>query len=196
MIAYINGTLVEKEPAQVVIDVSGVGYLLKISLQTFSVLPTINSPCKLFVLQIFREDSQNMYGFYTREERSLFENLISVSGIGPATGMIFLSSLSSSEIIQAIVNEDVPTIKTIKGIGPKTAQRVIIELKDKLSKEYTGPVTATGIPAASPSLRNEAISALVTLGIPKATAEKNINNILKRSSGDITLEEVIKLALK
>lgn len=195
MIAYINGILTEKEPTSVVLDVSGMGYLVKISLQTYEKLPAVNSPCKLFILQIFREDSQNMYGFISREERSLFENLISVSGIGPATGMVFLSSMNSSEIIQAIVTEDVPTIKTIKGIGPKTAQRVIIELKDKLAKDFSGPISS-GSTFAGSSIRNEALSALITLGLPKTTAEKSIDNILKRSSGDITLEEVIKLALK
>ena len=195
MIAYINGILTEKEPAQVVIDVSGVGYLLKISLQTFSNLPPVNAPCKLFALQIFREDSQTMYGFFTREERALFENLISVSGIGPATGLIFLSSMSSSEIIQAIVSEEVNTIKSIKGVGPKTAQRVIIELKDKLKKD-AGDNIVTGNMFASTALRSEALSALVILGIPKSIAEKSVDNILKRAPADITLEEVIKLSLK
>lgn len=195
MIAYINGILTEKEPASVVLDVSGIGYLVKISLQTYEKLPAVNSPCKLFIHQIFREDSQNMYGFISREERRLFENLISVSGIGPATGMVFLSSMNSTNIIQAIVTEDVPTIRTIKGIGPKTAQRVIIELKDKLEKEFSGPIPYGKLYGNS-SIRNEALTALITLGLPKKTAEKSIDNILKRSSGDITLEEVIKLALK
>lgn len=191
MIAHLNGTLTEKEPTHAIIDVNGVGYFLKISLQTGSALPEPGMPCKLFCLQIIREDAHTLYGFATRDERAIFEHLISVSGIGPAIALVFLSSMSGAEIIQAIVSEDVRTIQGIKGIGLKTAQRAIIELKDKLKKD---PGTAvTGQPNR---IRSEALAALVTLGIPKATAEKSVDNILKRAPADITLEEVIKLSLR
>lgn len=197
MIAYLNGVLIEKEPTHAVIDVAGVGYFLKISLQTYSSLPTVNTNCKLYVMQIIREDSNTLFGFFTRDERSLFENLISVSGIGPSIGLVFLSSLSSSEIVNAIVSEDVKTIQGIKGIGLKTAQRAIIELKDKLKKDISSDTTSGNVFVNnSHKIRSEALSALVTLGIPKATAEKSVDNILKRAPSDITLEEVIKLSLR
>lgn len=193
MIAHLNGTLTEKEPTHAVIDVNGVGYLLKISLQTCSVLPDAGMPCKLYCLQIIREDAHTLYGFASRDERSLFEHLISVSGIGPAIALVFLSSMSGPEIIQAIVSEDVRTIQGIKGIGLKTAQRAIIELRDKLKKDQLTGTTVAGQPNR---IRAEALAALVTLGIPKATAEKSVDNILKRAAADITLEEVIKLSLR
>lgn len=193
MIAHLNGILTEKEPTHAVIDVNGVGYLLKISLQTCSALPDSGMPCKLHCLQIIREDAHTLYGFATREERSLFEHLISVSGIGPAIALVFLSSMSGAEIIQAIVSEDVRTIQGIKGIGLKTAQRAIIELKDKLKKDQ---LTGTAITGQPNRIRGEALAALVTLGIARATAEKSVDNILKRAPADITLEEVIKLSLR
>lgn len=191
MIAHLNGTLTEKEPTHAVLDVQGVGYLLKTSLQTSATLPAIGEKSKLFCLQIIREDAHTLYGFSTREERSLFENLISVSGIGPAIALVFLSSMTGPEIVHAIVTEDVKTIQGIKGIGTKTAQRAVIELKDKLRKEPLAQ--GSSLPSR---IRSEALSALVTLGIPKATAEKSVDNILKRAPADITLEEVIKLSLR
>ncbi len=191
MIAHLNGTLSEKEPTHAVLDVGGVGYFLKISLQTGSALPELGMPCKLFCLQIIREDAHTLYGFATREERSIFEHLISVSGIGPAIALVFLSSMSGPEIIHAIVSEDLKTIQGIKGIGLKTAQRAIIELKDKLKKE-----PGTVIAGQPNRIRSEALAALVTLGIPKTVAEKSVDNILKRAPADITLEEVIKLSLR
>ena len=194
MIAHLNGTLTEKEPTHAVIEVNGVGYLLKISLQTASALPAPGMPCKLYCLQIIREDAHTLYGFATTDERVIFEHLISVSGIGPAIALVFLSSMSGSEIIQAIVSEDVRTIQGIKGIGLKTAQRAIIELKDKFGRDLlTGGATVTG---QSHRVRAEALAALVTLGIARATAEKSVDNILKRAPADITLEEVIKLSLR
>ena len=197
MIAYLNGVLLEKEPTHAIIDVSGVGYLVKISLQTYSGLPTQNSPCKLHTLQIVREDSHTLYGFASRDEKSLFENLITVSGIGPSIALVFLSSLSTQEIIHAIVSEDLKTIQSIKGIGLKTAQRAIIELKDKLKKDISSEaVTGSIFANSSHKIRSEALAALVTLGIPRATAEKSVDTILKRSAADITLEEVIKLSLR
>lgn len=193
MIAYVSGTLVEKEPTHAVIDVSGVGYLTRISLQTYSQLPNTGQTCKLETLQIIREDSHTLFGFHTKSEKQLFEHLISVSGIGPSIALVFLSSLSSQEIKQAIVNEDLKTIQNIKGIGAKTAQRAIIELKDKLSKDLSPDTSGS---TGNFSIKAEALAALVILGIPKAAAEKSIDNILKRTSSDITLEELIKLSLR
>ena len=134
MIAFLKGRLAHKDPTHVLIDVSGVGYLVKISLQTYASLKDTDELIKLHTLLIVREDSQTLFGFAKQDEKALFEHLISVSGIGPSIAIVMLSSLSSEEIIQAIVSEDVPTIQGVKGIGAKTAQRAIIELKDKLKK--------------------------------------------------------------
>jgi holliday junction DNA helicase RuvA len=197
MIAYLTGKLAYKDPTHVIIDVSGVGYFVKISLQTYAALHQTDELVKLHTYMIIREDSHTLFGFSTLDEKELFENLISVSGIGPSIAIVMLSSLSSPEIKQAIVSEDLKTIQNIKGIGAKTAQRAIIELKDKLKKE----IIATGVnPSVFASqnltLRSEALTALVTLGIPKATAEKSVDTILKRTGGDVSLEELIKLSLR
>ncbi|WP_337040940.1 Holliday junction branch migration protein RuvA [Emticicia sp. 17c] len=197
MIAYLDGKLAYKDPTYVIIDVSGVGYLVKISLQTYAALHNTGERCKLHTLLIVREDSHTLFGFYDAAEKELFEDLIGVSGIGPSTAIIMLSSLSSSEIKQAIVSEDVRVIQSIKGIGLKTAQRAIIELKDKLKKEaLAGGVTPNIFAPANAALRSEALTALVTLGIQRAAAEKSIDTILKREGNDITLEQLIKLALR
>ena len=196
MIAFLKGRLVHKEPTYLLIDVGGVGYKVKISLQTFSAIG-LEENIQIFTHLQIKEDSHSLFGFHTREEQELFEHLISVSGIGAGTAIIILSSLSSGEIIQAIVSEDVMTIQKMKGVGPKTAQRAVLELKDKLKKE----LLATGInpsmfAGTNLTLRSEALTALTTLGIARAAAEKSVDQILKRTGGDIKLEELIKLALR
>jgi holliday junction DNA helicase RuvA len=197
MIAYLKGKLIEKEPTHVVLDVAGVGYFVKISLQTFSALNITDELVTLHTILIVREDSHTLFGFFTKDERELFEHLISVSGIGPSIALVFLSSLSSIEIKQAIVSEDIKTIQNIKGIGAKTAQRAVLELKDKINKEILAEgQNPTMFASVNHKLRSEALQALTTLGIAKATAEKSIDTILKRTGGDITLEELIKLSLR
>jgi len=197
MIAFLKGQLAHKDPTHVLIDVSGVGYLVKISLQTYASLKETDELVKLHTLLIVREDSHTLFGFAKQEEKTLFEHLISVSGIGPSIAIVMLSSLSSEEIIQAIVSEDVATIQGVKGIGAKTAQRAIIELKDKLKKVLISDgVNPSMFASQNLTLRSEALSALVTLGIPKNAAEKNIDTILRRTGGDVSLEELIKLALR
>lgn len=197
MIAYLKGKLIEKEPTHVVLDVAGVGYFVKISLQTFSALNVTDELVTLHTILIVREDSHTLFGFFTKDERELFEHLISVSGIGPSIALVFLSSLSSMEIKQAIVSEDIKTIQNIKGIGAKTAQRAVLELKDKINKEVLADgQNPTIFASVNHKLRSEALQALTTLGIAKATAEKSIETILKRTAGDVTLEELIKLSLR
>lgn len=197
MIAYLDGKLAYKDPAFVIIDIQGVGYQVKISLQTYAALHNTGERCKLHTLLIIREDAHTLFGFYEMDEKLLFEDLISVSGIGPSTAMVMLSSLSSAEIKQALISEDVRTIQGIKGIGAKTAQRAIIELKDKLKKEsMIGGVAPNIFAPQNSALRNEALTALVTLGIPRAAAEKSIDVILKREGNEITIEQLIKLALR
>lgn len=196
MIAYLHGKLAHKDPAYVIIDVGGVGYEVKVSLQTFGALPNIGENCKIYTYQQIREDAHTLYGFAELTEKTLFLDLVSVSGVGSATALIMLSSLSAPEIKQAIVNEDVKLIQTIKGIGGKTAQRVIIDLKDKIKKEGLIAPQPNAFMATNSHIRSEALAALVMLGIPKPTAEKSVDTILKREGDQVTVEQLIKLALR
>ncbi|TPE43825.1 Holliday junction branch migration protein RuvA [Pontibacter mangrovi] len=194
MIAYIDGKLTHKDPTYVIIEANGVGYQIKISLSTYSSLPA-GERCKLHTYLHIKEDAHTLYGFTTVQEKEAFLHLISISGVGPNTGLMILSSLSVEEIQQAIVREDVRTIQHVKGIGAKTAQRIILELKDKMKKEVMltdAPVSA----AAYNTNRAEALSALVTLGFAKNVAEKTLDAIIKREGGSLSVEELIKFALK
>lgn len=189
MIGHLNGKLVEKKPTELIIECGGVGYEVKISLNTFSAIGSVEA-VKLFTKLIVREDAQILYGFANKEEREMFNHLISVSGIGPNTAMIMLSSLVPDEIAQAIQNEDVRTIQSIKGIGVKTAQRVIIDLKDKMLKIVFSP---ENIFNQSNRNRFDALTALVSLGFDRKSTEKAIEKI---AIGDDSVERLIKEALK
>ena len=191
MYDYIKGLLVETTPAYAVVDCGGVGYLLHISVNTYSRIAR-EREIKLFVHQIVREDALLLYGFSTREERTLFRALISVSGIGANTANVMLSSMSVDEITGAILTENVSAIKSVKGIGLKTAQRVIIELKDKIGKEG---VALDVMSAPSTAVKEEAEAALVALGFSKALVMKTIDKLFA-ANREITVEELIKLALK
>lgn len=193
MYEYLDGQLVFKSPTHVIIDVGGVGYHVHISLTTFSQVKEVER-CKLFISFQVREDSQTMYGFATESERHLFNHLISVSGIGPNTGRMMLSSSTPEEIQQAIVQGQVAVIQRIKGIGPKTAQRVILELQDKLKKEGPNALLLDHAPR-SQSSHEEATSALIMLGFPKPQVEKVMQQILL-ASDDHSVEGLIKAALK
>ena len=195
MFAYLKGKLAFQDPTYVIIDIQGVGYEVKISLNTFSKIKDKEN-IQLFTYFHVKEDAQILFGFADQHEKSIFQHLISISGVGPSTGLMVLSSLSPEEVEEAILGEDVRTIQAVKGIGAKTAQRIILELKDKIGKT-TSSGDLINIPSSGKNLiRNEALAALVTLGINKAAAQKSIEKILKESSGDISLEELIKLALK
>lgn len=199
MIAYIDGKLAYKDHAQAILDVSGIGYEVRISLSTFSKLPGEGERAKLYTFQHIKEDAHTLYGFLDPNEKALFMQLISVSGIGPGTGIVMVSSMSVGEIRQAIVNEDVRAIQSIKGVGPKTAQRVILELRDKLRKDELlakAGVDTVPLARAHNTSRSEALSALVTLGFARAAAEKNLDQIQKRHGNDLSVEELIKFALK
>lgn len=189
MIGHLNGKLVEKNPTDLVIECGGIGYEVKISLHTFSAISSDES-IKLFTKLIVREDAHILYGFSSREEREMFNHLISVSGIGPNTAMIMLSSMVPDEIAHAIQSEDVKTIQSIKGIGVKTAQRVIIDLKGKMLKIVFSTENSFN---QSNTNRFDALTALVSLGFDKKSAEKAIDKI---STGDESVEEIIKGALK
>jgi Holliday junction DNA helicase RuvA len=189
MIGHLNGKLVEKNPTELIIECGGVGYEVKISLNTFSAIGSVEA-LKIFTKLIVREDAQILYGFSSKEEREMFNHLISVSGIGPNTAMIMLSSLVPDEIAHAIQVEDVATIQSIKGIGAKTAQRVIIDLKDKMLKIV---FSSENIFNQNNTNRFDALTALVSLGFDKKSAEKAIDKI---AISDESVEKLIKEALK
>ncbi len=191
MITHLNGKLVEKNPTDVVIECGGVGYAVNISLHTFSKIPD-NESIKLYTHLQIREDAHTLYGFSEKSEREIFRLLISVSGVGASTARTMLSSISPSQIRDAIATNDVPTIQSIKGIGAKTAQRVILDLKDKILKIY-------GIDEVSDvsgnTSKDEALSALEVLGFTRKQTEKLIDRILM-SNPDLSVEGMIKEALK
>jgi len=189
MIGMLNGRMVEKNPTELLVDCGGVCYEVKISLNTFSVIGDEES-VRIYTKLIVREDAHILYGFASKDEREMFNFLISVSGIGPNTAMIMLSSLVPEEIAHAIQTEDVVTIQKIKGIGAKTAQRVIIDLKGKVLK-FTG--NAENLFAQSNTNRFDALTALVSLGFDKKSAEKVLERI---DTGDLNVEQLIKEALR
>lgn len=191
----MKGRLVQKDPTHVIIDVNGVGYHVIISLQTFSEIKDQEN-ITLFTHLNIREDAHILYGFSNEAERKLFQHLISVNGVGPSTAIVMLSYLSIDELRSAIIHEDVVTLQKIKGIGGKTAQRVIIDLKDKLKKDALEE-SVPAIPGMKHNtIRTEALSALITLGITKSAAEKSVDTVLKKSGNTITLEDLVKQALK
>ncbi|WP_421941533.1 Holliday junction branch migration protein RuvA [Pedobacter sp.] len=192
MYAYIDGKLTFKNPAYVVVEAGGIGYHINISLNTYSNLSD-SERCKLYTWLHVKEDAHTLYGFADEGERRLFLHLISVSGIGPNTGRMILSSITPEEIQTAIVKADLPLIQRIKGLGAKTAQRLVLELQDKLKKE--GADSLISIPQHN-TIKDEALSALVMLGFAKQTAEKTIDQILKVTEGTLSVEQLIKQALK
>jgi Holliday junction DNA helicase RuvA len=192
MYAYIDGKLAFKCPTYVVIDAGGIGFQINISLNTYGAIQDTER-CKLYTWLHVKEDGHTLYGFFEEGERRLFLHLISVSGIGPNTGRMILSSITPSEIQAAIVQGDVPLIQRIKGIGPKSAQRMILELQDKLKKE--GPDSLINMPSHN-TAKDEALSALVMLGFAKNVAEKSLDTAIKTGSENLSVEQLIKIALK
>jgi len=192
MITHIDGILEEKNPAFTIIDVNGIGYLLYITLNTYSELPD-KGRVRLLTHFVVREDAQLLYGFSTIEERQMFKELINVSGVGASTAMLVLSSLKPDEVASAIINEDVDMFKKIKGIGSKSAQRIIVDLKDKVSKfEFSIQISGN----QDNTIKNEALSALMVLGVDKKKAEDVISRIIENDENSLTVEELIKKTLK
>lgn len=191
MFEYIKGNIVSLKPSHIVLEANSVGYFINISLNTYTQLNGKES-AKIFVHQVIREDAHILYGFASESERELFRMLISVNGIGSNTAIMMFSSLSPDEISSAILNENVNLLKSIKGIGVKTAQRVIIDLKDKLGKS---PVSEQIVASTDNTIRIEALSALVMLGFAKKPVEKELDKILA-AQPNLSVENVIKLALK
>jgi Holliday junction DNA helicase RuvA len=192
MYAYIHGKLVFKNAAFVVIETGGVGYHINISLNTYSKLANAEN-CKLFTWLHVKEDAHTLYGFADEGERRLFLHLISIPGIGPNTGRMMLSSITPEEIQNAIISGNVSLIQRIKGIGPKSAQRIILELQDKLRKEGSDTLSLTPL---NKTVKDEALSALVMLGFARNTAEKVLDQEISKNDENLTIEKLIKFALK
>lgn len=191
MIDYIKGTLIQLTPTFLTVETGGVGYFVNISLTTFSRLEG-KSDIKILVHEVIREDAHQLFGFADREEREIFRHLISVTGVGASTARMMLSSLSPEEIERAIVSSDVNVLKSVKGIGLKTAQRIIVDLKDKLGKQSG---TAEIFAFEDNTRREEALSALVMLGFAKGAVQKVLEKI-GREEKNLTVEDLIKRALK
>ena len=193
MISYINGPITFKSPTSIIVEAAGIGYLVHISLNTYALIEKLE---KVKILTHFhvKEDSHTLYGFAEEAERSLFVLLLSVSGIGPNTARILLSSMTAQEARVAIISEDVLAFKKVKGVGPKTAKRIILDLKDKVLKDSGD--SPLSLSTQSNTFREEALSALVALGFAKIQVQKVLNKILSEQTNLAGVEELIKLALK
>lgn len=192
MITQLQGKLVEKNPTNVVIDCHGVGYFVNISLNTYAALPE-GEAIKLYTYLQIKEDAHTLYGFLTKAEREVFILLISVSGVGAGTARTMLSSLTAAQVRNAIVNDEVATIQSVKGIGAKTAQRVVLDLKDKMLKLQDfadAPISAVSIH------KEEALAALEVLGFVRKQAEKVVDKIVQAAPDSLSVEDIIKQALK
>ena len=193
MIAYLQGNITHKSPTNIYIDIGGIAYDIQISLNTYSQIESLES-VKLFTHLIVREDAHHLYGFFEEEERVLFIKLISVSGIGPNTARVILSYMTPSETQSAILTDNVVAFKKVKGVGPKTAQRIILDLKDKIAKDSLS-VSNSAI-YTTPSIREEAISALVALGFLKTQVNKAVDDVLSREPEINQVEALIKSVLR
>lgn len=193
MITYIKGAISHKNPTFIIVETGGIGYHINISLHTYSQIEKLEHVKILTYLHI-KEDAHTLYGFANEAERSLFVLLISVSGIGPNTARVLLSSLNPDEARAAIIGEDEHAFKKVKGVGPKTAKRIIIDLKDKILKESgDAPLIVAKV---DNTIRDEALSALVSLGFSRIPVQKTLNKILKEQSDIKNVEDLIKVALK
>ncbi len=193
MISYIKGQITFKNPTFIVVETGGVGYRINITLNTYSQIEKAEQ-VKILTHFHVKEDSQTLYGFTEEAERNMFRHLIAVSGIGPSTAQTVLSSMNSEDVRAAIIGENVAAFKNVKGIGPKTAKRVILDLKDKLLKD--GGDIPTVVTASGNTLREEALSALLALQINKVQAQKVLNKILKENPNLSKVEDLIRLALR
>lgn len=191
MIAYLNGDFVNKTPAQVQVDVNGVGYEVQISLNTFSKIQGMDKG-KLHILMLVREDAHTLYGFYDLAEKEMFTQLIGVSGIGASTARVMLSYMKPEEVARAIVQQDTRTLESVKGIGKKTAERMVVELRDRLAKQ---PLEINISPVKNNTLQQDAFNALTALGISRQAAEQAVQKTLT-AEPQLSVEELIKKALR
>ena len=191
MIDYISGTVTELNPACVIVENNGIGYSINISLNTYALLEK-GAQCRILVHEAIREDAYLLYGFADQEERDLFRLLISVSGVGSNTARMILSSVRPNDLARAITEANVNVLKAVKGIGLKTAQRIIVDLKDKVAKHASGGEI---IAFSDNTAREEALSALVMLGFARSSAVKVVDNLI-REKGNLPVEELVRKALK
>jgi Holliday junction DNA helicase RuvA len=197
MIARLQGMLVTKRLEGVVVDVHGVGYQVFVPLSTYYTLPDVEHPVTLLTTMYIREDAWRLYGFATQEEQMLFELLVSVSSIGPRLALNMLSSVAPSDLQQAIIGADITTLQTIPGIGRKTAERVILELKDKIGHLEMSPAgRAQRAPTADDQLLGDVVSALLNLGYKRVEAEKAVQAVRSKRDGTMVLETFLKDALR
>lgn len=192
MYAYLNGKFTHKSPAQVTVDVNGIGFELNISLNTYSAIQQLNEGLLYTYLQV-KEDGHVLFGFFDKQEKEMFLLLISVSGVGASTARMMLSSMKADEISKAIVQGNVKLLESVKGIGKKTAERLVLELKDKVGK---GTIASVSSKPASMSIDEDALNAMVALGISKNVAEQTIHKILSSEPQLSSLEDLIKKALR
>ena len=195
MIAYLKGTVHDKSPEQVIVDVRDVGYLLEISNQTYDKLPAQDEEVELLVYHHVTDNDQRLFGFANQNEKDLFELLITVKGVGPKLGLTILSGLPAQQITGAIVQEDKSALSKIKGIGKKTAQRMILELKDKISEMVDATYSPDGTTSISSNVKEEAVSALQSLGFKKRDAEESIELAAKGDDFDGNVQQLVKKAL-
>ena len=192
VIAFVKGKFIFKNPAQVIVDVNGVGYECQVSLHTYSAISN-REEGQLFTYLHITENNQTLYGFSDISEKELFVQLISVSGVGAATARMMLSGMRPEEIIKAIVQSNARLLESIKGIGRKTGERLVLELKDKLAKNLQDNILTASV---TNKVENDALNALISLGIPRLNAEKAIKNVIDVNDNTLQLEDVIKKALK
>lgn len=192
MINHLNGRLIEKHPSHVIIECNGVGYFVNISLNTFDKIGNSES-LKLYTYLSIREDAHTLFGFAEEDERVMYKQLVSVSGIGPSTAIVILSALGPSKLKEALLNEEVSILQSIKGIGGKTAQRMVVELKDKMEKDTEIQLQIGG---GQQELKNEAIAALQVLGFDRKRIEKTVDRTLKKNPEMTQVEQLIKNVLK
>jgi Holliday junction DNA helicase RuvA len=202
MIAHLSGTLLTKEPNSVIVDVSGVGYEVNIPLSTFYELENEGSNVKLRIYTHVKEDALQLYGFKTARERELFVNFISVSGIGPKLGIALLSGMSADELVASIKNNNLARLTLIPGVGRKTAERLIVDLREKMTAMAASQVAVDGgtgletpLPSSEDDVRSQALSGLLNLGYQKSAAEKAIDSVL-REDGELTVESVLRRGLR
>jgi Holliday junction DNA helicase RuvA len=195
MIAYLNGKITYKNPAYVYVECAGVGYQVNISLNTFAAIENIQD-VKMYTYQHIYENGQALYGFFDEAEKSMFTFLISVSGVGPNTARVILSYMNTEEVKTAIIHENVVALNNVKGIGPKTAKRIILDLKDKVIKEGDVGESSVKLGISNNTIKEEALSALIALGFPKAIVEKHLKTILSKNTSISQVEDLIKEVLK
>ncbi len=197
MITYVSGTLVEKKPTHAVVDVGGLGYLVQIPVSTYEALGDVGAATKLHTVFVVREDAQQLYGFSSLAERTIFEAMTSVSGIGPKMGLAALSASRPADLQDRILSGDAAQLTSIRGVGRKTAERLVVELKDKMTTMDLGGSGALGSgDDAKAAARADALAALETLGVPRATAERNLRKAIRANPGAQSADELIRLALR